>query len=141
MNRTLLIILTAVLTSQSLIAAEYLIVSKKNAEAQTIDKDIVRDIYLGSKLFWKDGSRIQPVHLPITDKTFNHFVEEVIQMDTSQFLSYWRRKLFSGRAHPPKQIKKIEEIIKFVEDHPDSIAILPLSPKNISEHITVIELD
>ncbi|ATH07669.1 hypothetical protein BIY24_06835 [Halobacteriovorax marinus] len=126
---------------QGLVAKDYLVVSKKNSEIKSIDRETVKDIYLGSKLFWSNGSRIQPIHLPIEDKAFDTFLMNIVEMDTNQFLSYWRRKLFSGRAHPPKQIQKVQDILKFVEENPDSVAVLPSRPKLNSKSLVIIELD
>ncbi|PIK15460.1 hypothetical protein [Halobacteriovorax sp. JY17] len=128
-------------TCHAIPAKDYLVVSNKNKDIQNIDKELVKDIYLGSKLFWKNGSRIQPVHLPIDDKGFDTFLSNVVEMDTNQFLAYWRRKLFSGRAHPPKQISRVQDILKFVEENPDSIAVLPKKPKIDDSSLIIIELD
>jgi len=62
-------------------------------------------------------------------------------MDTNQFLAYWRRKLFSGRAHPPKQISRVQDILKYVEENPASIAVLPKRPKIEDASLIIIELD
>lgn len=128
------------ITCHAISAKDYLITNQSNAENKTIDREFIKNVFLGTKLFWENGTRIQPVHLPIDNKSFDTFLENIVEMDTKQFLAYWRRKLFSGRAHPPKQISKIKDIIKFVEENPDSIAVLPEKPDNIPSEIYVIEL-
>lgn len=137
----LTLIISIIFTTQVAAANDYLVVNRSNKYVSEIDKEVVKDVFLGSKLFWEDGSRIQPVHLPINDKEFDTFLHNVVEMDTNQFLAYWRRKLFSGRAHPPKQMNRIEDILKYIQENPKSIGIIPVRPKKNTTGLLITPID
>jgi hypothetical protein len=121
-------------------ASEYFVLSTKNINSENIDKKIVKNIFLGNKIYWESGKRILPVHLPISSESFKFFLKDVIDMDSNQFLSYWRRKLFSGRAHPPKQLEKDALIIEFIKSHPDGIGVISKVPKIKNKDIVIIKM-
>ena len=127
--------------SSMAVAKEYFVLSSKVSIDEKIDKETVRNIYLGNKLYWKSGKRILPVHLKVTDSSFKAFLEEFIDMDHTQFTSYWRRKLFSGRAYPPKQFDKDELIIEFVKNNVDGIGVISKLPSIPSEDLKFIEIN
>ncbi len=120
---------------------DYFVLSAKNSGEEIIDKEMVRNIYLGNKLFWKSGKRILPVHLKVTDSSFQAFLEEVINMDKTQFTSYWRRKLFSGRAYPPKQLERDDLIIEYVRDNTDGIGVISNIPESYPSDIKFLEIN
>ncbi|WP_127714606.1 hypothetical protein [Halobacteriovorax sp. HLS] len=119
---------------------EYFVLSSTNVKESNISKEVVRKIFLGNKLFWESGERILPVHLPVQTKAFKTFLSEVVQMDSSQFLSYWRRKMFSGRAHPPKQLLRDDSIIEYIQNNPQGIGVISSYPESKSEDIVVVEI-
>lgn len=121
-------------------ASEYFVLSTKNINSENINKKIVKNIFLGNKIYWESGKRILPVHLPISSESFKFFLKDVIDMDSKQFLSYWRRRLFSGRAHPPKQLEKDDLIIEFIKSHPDGIGVISKKPKKKIEDIVLIKM-
>ena len=120
---------------------DYFVLSSSKVKEANISKDIVKRIFLGNKLFWESGERILPVHLPVKTKAFKKFLTDVVDMDSSQFLSYWRRKMFSGRAHPPKQLSKDDSIIKFIQDNPEGIGVISSYPNPKVSDVVVIEIN
>ncbi|OUR97293.1 hypothetical protein A9Q84_13285 [Halobacteriovorax marinus] len=126
--------------SLSSLGAEFFVLSSKNLNTESVNKEVVKSIFLGNKLYWESGKRILPVHLPVNNKSFRFFLEEVIDMDANQFLSYWRRRLFSGRAHPPKQLAKDDLIIEYIKNHPEGIGVISKAPAEESEDVIVIEI-
>ena len=120
---------------------EYFVLSTKNSGEEKIDKETVRNIFLGNKIFWKSGKRILPVHLRVTDSSFQAFLEDVINMDQTQFTSYWRRKLFSGRAYPPKQLERDDLIIEYVKNNTDGIGVISKVPESYPSDIKFLEIN
>jgi hypothetical protein len=105
---------------------------------EEISKEDVKSIFLGEKLYWKDGERIIPVHPPLTKESTTSFLQDVVKMDASQYLSYWRRKLFSGRGYPPKKIQGDEQIIEFVKKNDSAIAVISKRPPMLPVSLGVI---
>ena len=88
------------------------IVNRENPETTINPKDI-RDIFLGDKSAWNDGSRIYfslirsgPVH--------NRFLSLYIDMSPKNFIRYWKRQILTGKATKLKPTNSEEEIVKYV---------------------------
>lgn len=122
-------------------AKDYLVLSDDTKRDEVIDRETVKNIYLGNKLYWKSGKRIMPVHLSVEDSSFQLFLEEVIDMDSTQFTSYWRRKLFSGRAYPPKQFEKDDMIIEFIRKNNAGIGVISKAPDKNSDGLIFFQID
>lgn len=122
-------------------AKDYLVLSDDTKRDEVIDRETVKNIYLGNKLYWKSGKRIMPVHLSVEDSSFQVFLEEVIDMDSTQFTSYWRRKLFSGRAYPPKQFEKDDMIIEFIRKNNAGIGVISKAPDKNSDGLIFFQID
>ena len=122
-------------------AKDYLVLSNDTKRDEVIDRETVKNIFLGNKLYWKSGKRIMPVHLSVEDSSFQVFLEEVIDMDSTQFTSYWRRKLFSGRAYPPKQFEKDDMIIEFIRKNNAGIGVISKAPDKNSNGLIFFQID
>lgn len=122
-------------------AKEYLVLSNDTKRDEVIDRETVKNIFLGNKLYWKSGKRIMPVHLSVEDSSFQAFLEEVIDMDSTQFTSYWRRKLFSGRAYPPKQFEKDDMIIEFIRKNNAGIGVISKASDKNSDGLIFFQID
>lgn len=122
-------------------AKDYLVLSNDTKRDEVIDRETVKNIFLGNKLYWKSGKRIMPVHLSVEDSSFQVFLEEVVDMDSTQFTSYWRRKLFSGRAYPPKQFEKDDMIIEFIRKNNAGIGVISKAPDKNSNGLIFFQID
>ena len=122
-------------------AKDYLVLSNDTKRDEVIDRETVKNIFLGNKLYWKSGKRIMPVHLSVEDSSFQVFLEEVVDMDSTQFTSYWRRKLFSGRAYPPKQFEKDDMIIEFIRKNNAGIGVISKAPDKNSDGLIFFQID
>jgi len=49
-------------------------------------------------------------------------------MESSQYLNLWRRKLFTGRGYPPKQLKSNEAVFNCVKRCPSTLGITSEAP-------------
>jgi ABC-type phosphate transport system substrate-binding protein len=105
------------LISISLLAEEIVI-------ANTSDKDLTSDdikqIYLGKRKLWSDGTKISLVTFKsgaITDS----FMKNFLNKKTDQFLIYWKQLMFTGRGSMPKLVSSEEEMIEYVKETPGAI--------------------
>ena len=130
-----------IILSSYVYAKEFFVLSNDSKKDEVINRETVRNIYLGNKLYWKSGKRIMPVHLNVADSSFQAFLEDVVDMDPTQFTSYWRRKLFSGRAYPPKQFDKDDSIIEFIRKNNSGIGVISKAPDKKSEDLIYFQID
>jgi hypothetical protein len=102
----------------------------------------VRDIFLGQKLFWQNNERIYPVCSNLASPPLVQFQHDILKMEPDQYTSYWRRKLFSGKGHPPKEFSDDAQALSFIRSNPSSIGILESKPDpRASEGLAVFRVD
>lgn len=129
------LILFTLLSSASTFAdVKYYVMSKaKSSVNENIDLNDLREIYLGNRIFWRSGDRIFPAHVTTRDGVITHFLDEVLSMSPRQYNKYWRRKLFAGKGHPPKELENDTKIIDFVKKTDGSIGLLSAAPKRLDK--------
>ena len=94
-------------------AAEVVLVSNKNVPADSISKDMVKDIFLGKKTTWDNGQKIKFVVLKGSD-THKAFLKAYIKKTPSQFERYWRTQVFTGKGKPPRKFKSEAGLLDYV---------------------------
>jgi len=85
----------------------------------------LKRIFLGEELFWEDGRRILPAGMSDEASATKDFINEIVELSVDGYTAQWRRKLFSGRAIPPRRVDRIDEMIEFVERNPAAIGFVP----------------
>lgn len=111
-------------------ADDYVVVSSSTlTQEQKFGIEDLRSIFLGNKLFWSSNERIYPFCSNLSSPPFAHFLHQVLKMEPDQYLTYWRRKLFSGKGHPPKEFSTDTEALGFIRSNPASIGVLSEKPK------------
>lgn len=108
----------------------YLVLSSTDSSVvEKIDVEDLRDIFLGNRIFWRNGSRIYSAHVPKETKTMKRFLKKVLSMSPSQYNKYWRRKLFSGKGHPPMEIESEKLAYEYIMKTNGSLGIVQHLPK------------
>ena len=108
--------------------AEYFVVTSQKHSKVKLSKKELKDIFMGYKIRWPDGSRVRPVHLVLDNASTKEFLGSVVDMNELQFANYWRIKLFSGRGYPPKEVSSDIEVLNIVASDPDAIGIVSTKP-------------
>jgi hypothetical protein len=128
-----IILLLAVNTS---FASSYIVLSSTDSTIkENIDIADLRDIFLGNRVFWRNGERIFPAHIQKEQKQMKRFLKEVLSMSPRKFNKYWRRRLFSGKGHPPIEIHSDIKTIDYVKKTIGSIGIIGTKPKVFGENL------
>lgn len=79
-------------------------------------------IFLKKKTFFASGKKIEPVDFtPLKTDFYEHLLGKKLP----QISHYWIRAIFSGKAIPPAEFKRISKLIVFLEDNEGGIAYLP----------------
>ena len=86
----------------------------------TLDRDILRDIYLKKIFVDRDGHRLIPVNLPPDSPLRAAFTHILIRMPDSQLQDYWNRQYFQG-VSPPYVLASQQAVVRFVASTPGSI--------------------
>lgn len=113
MKKTFIALLALAALLLSPLNAEPTVVANSSVKADSLSKDEVKNILLGSKSRWDDGSAII---LAVLRKGPIH--EEAIQTFTGrkadQFDKHWKRQVFSGKGIAPDNFETEEELCAFL---------------------------
>jgi hypothetical protein len=133
--RYLLLFLLLTTTSAKADIKYYVMSSTKSSVNENIDLNDLREIFLGNRVFWRSGERIYPAHVSTRTNNMKSFIDEVLSMSPRQYNKYWRRRLFSGKGHPPKELENDTKIIDFVKKTDGSIGLLSALPKSFEKNL------
>jgi hypothetical protein len=86
----------------------------------SVKKDELALIFKRKKLFWPDGSRIQPVNLPAANSLRHAFSLAVLGASPEELEQYWNDLYFHG-VSPPYVLSSEEAVLRFVAETPDAI--------------------
>ena len=92
---------------------EIVFIVNKGVSADKLEKEALRDIFLGNTSVWPDGKKV--VFATSSDpSTHKLFVQPYTRKTESQFQAWWKRKLFTGTGKVPPRVKTDQEMIDFV---------------------------
>ncbi len=132
--------LTFILTSQSS-AASFAVIANKSPGETKLEISQVREIYLGNRSFWGSGERIRMARLEDEDPLTKDFLTYVTSMNVQGYLQLWRRKLFAGKALPPRKFSSSKEMIDYVANTEGAIGFVGRTENLDQAGVQVIELD
>ena len=125
MSKKKIIVITLLffIFSLSVFSSDYLIiVSKDNNITELSSKDL-REIFLGDKITWKNGKRIQ-VAIVVKSEAQNEFLKNVVKKSPLQFSLHWKKLIFTGKASPIRIFKNCEVLKEFIYSNSFSIGII-----------------
>lgn len=94
-------------------AGDIIIIGNKSVAESKLAKNDIKNIYLGKKTTWNDNEKI--VFLTQDDTSISdEFLKEYVNKSASQFDSYWKAQVFSGKGTPPKSFASDSEMVQFV---------------------------
>ncbi len=94
--------------------------------AQRGDRLNARDIGLifkRRKLFWNDGTRIEPVNLPADQPLRQRFSHSVLRLSPEALEAFWNEQYFHG-VLPPHVLASEAAVLRFVADTATAIGYL-----------------
>ena len=129
---TLLPVLLLVLTATIPLAtrADPFVVIVNPESEKELDRDDIREIYLGRRDDWV------PLELLEDNPLRESFHDEITGRTNAQLRSHWSRQVFTGRGYPPEEIEKESEVVLRVSEEPAAIGYV--SPDAVSDDVTVV---
>ena len=89
------------------------VIVNPNVVGQTLPRQILAEIYLGTVERWGDGSLITAVDLSSTSTVRQAFSQRTLGMPVEAVRFHWMRKVANGKR-PPISKPSDEEVIAFV---------------------------
>ena len=110
-----------------------MIVNTGNANA--IDQDEIKKIYLGKSKSFADGVKVNPVNQN-GNSIADEFNDKVVGKSSSQLNAYWSKLVFTGKGTPPEKLDNDQAVIDFVSSNADAIGYIDSS--KVSDAVKVI---
>ena len=129
MNRLLcqygaLLIVWLFLLCPHVLAVEDMFVIVTNPKVtDTLNKDEIKQIFLGKKTQWNDNSGIT-FALIDDDELLTAFLKMYIGKSPDQFKNYWKKQVFTGKGKMPKALETSAELMKFLADNQGAISFM-----------------
>lgn len=107
---------------------DIVIVCNKDVPVNSLTKDEVKSIFLGEKVKWDDSHKITFVLL--MTETHDRFLEKYIGTNASQYLQYWKKMIFTGKAGSPKSFKEPDKLIEYIAGAEGAVGYIPSEAYN-----------
>ncbi|MEZ4526470.1 MAG: hypothetical protein R2941_11175 [Desulfobacterales bacterium] len=104
-------------------AEEILIIGSKDIPADAVSRDEIRNIFLGEKVKWDSGEKINFVLL--MTEVHEAFLKQYMGSTAAQYQNYWKKMIFTGKAKSPKSFSSPEKVIEYVTNTGGIIAYIP----------------
>lgn len=100
----------------------FVVVVNPGVAADSLTAGALKDIYTGKTKYWGGGQNIVIGVLP--DKS-DAVLQEVCDMNSSSFKTFWQRLAFSGRGQEPKKANDAAGLVALVAATKGAIALVP----------------
>jgi ABC-type phosphate transport system substrate-binding protein len=94
-------------------ANDIVIIVNKGVAVESMEKEALRDLFLGNISVWPDDKKINFAILG-SSETHQSFVQTYTRKTESQFQAWWKRKLFTGTGKFPPKFSTDQEMIDYV---------------------------
>ena len=112
------------LCSFGALAEVAVIVNPGNANA--LDAETIKKIYLGKAKSFDNGNKVNPATQNGT-AIADEFNSKVVGKSSSQLNAYWSKLVFTGKGTPPEKFDSDQAVIDFVASNGDSIGYIDSS--------------
>ena len=116
-------------------AADVVVIANPSVPTASLSKQDVSNIYQGKKSTWDDGSKIVFVVLK-GSPAHEQFLKEYVGKTDTQFDTYWKKQVFTGKGTPPQAFDSDQAMADFVARTPGAIGYVPAGV-NISNDKTI----
>ena len=127
MGKTLLfiIILLTLLPVPAIWAGEqeFIIIVHRDNPLQSLSITEVRQIFLGKKRNWPDGTSITLV-MNKNDDIHESFTRTMLQKSPTQLSVYWKKILYSGASMLPLAVSDDEAVKSYLSVHQNAISYI-----------------
>ncbi len=103
-------------------AAEDTVIVNPALPLAALDEEALKDIYLGRKTAWDDGSRVVVVVLK-EGPSHDHLLQR-LNKSAAQFITGWKKLVFTGKGTMPEMVENEDALIALVARTPGAIGFI-----------------
>jgi len=116
-------LIIGIFCSASFVYAEGVVIVNIN-NTDTIDKKLIKKIYLGKAKSFPNGNKVNVYSLTSSESETEIFRKQVLKKSNSQYKAYWSKLIFTGKGKPATELKSAAEIIAAVKADPNGIGFI-----------------
>ena len=121
MMKRFLLTLSLGMACSPLLMAEVVVVANTKLPVDSIDVELVGNVFLGKAFALPDGTRLIPLERPKDAKIKEDFHAKVTKKDLGQLNAYWSRLIFTGKNAPPNEVDDDEEVLALIKGNENII--------------------
>lgn len=118
---------TGLLAAQTVLAGDLLVVVGEKSPLTVLDKNQVRNIFLGRIASLPDGSAAVPIDQPESSPMRDEFYVKVTNYSAAEVKARWAQLAFTGRGDPPRVSKGSSDVKKILNSTPGAIGYIEKS--------------
>ena len=99
--------------SSGIVWADVVIIAHKDVPETEITEKGLQEIFLGKRVQWKDNSVVHPATVKEAE-LHEAFLEQYMKKSPSQWITHWKRMVFTGNGTPPEQFANQQELLEYV---------------------------
>ncbi len=89
------------------------VITSQSTPVESIDDGTIKKIFLGKTKSWPDGNGVEFVVLKSGDG-HNRFLKAYVKKSSSQFKTYWKKQVFTGKGKNPKSFDSEEALVAYI---------------------------
>lgn len=109
------------------VMADIAIITSPGTSVDQLSEKEVKDIFLKKKTSFPNGTETVPGDQTKDSALYNDFSEKVLGKKPNQLSAYWSKRVFSGKAMPPKEIGDDNAVKEWAAKTPNSIGYIDAS--------------
>lgn len=125
------------LSAQSVLADELVVVVGEKSPLVTLDKNLVRNIFLGKVSSLPDGSTAIPIDQPESSTLRDEFYPKVTNYSAAAAKARWAQLAFTGRGDPPRVSSGSSEVKQILNSTPGAIGYIEKSELDSSVKVVL----
>lgn len=129
---------SGLLAAQSALADDILVVVGENSTLPALDKNQVRNLFLGKVSSLPDGSTAIPVDQPESSAIRDEFYVKVTNYSAAEAKARWAQLSFTGRGEPPRVSNGSSDVKKILNSTPGAIGYIEKSELDSSVKVVFI---
>ncbi|MFP4476781.1 MAG: hypothetical protein ACLFOY_14580 [Desulfatibacillaceae bacterium] len=122
-------ILVTLLPVQAAWADDFVLIANDGVPVESISRQELQSIFLGKKKLWKGGRTVEPVLLE-SGQVHEAFLRRLVRKTPSQFSTYWKRMIFTGRSAAPRYVRSEKDMISYVAGTEGAVGYVQNAPDN-----------
>lgn len=102
------------------------VIAHPDCGTDSVSADFIQNVYIGKTAKWGNGAKAEPGTLK-GGEIHELFLKDLVSKSVSQFSTFWKKIVFTGKGKPPKELADEAAMVEFVKSTPGAIGYVSAS--------------